>query len=177
LHNSMLQALWGRSKPQVATTPENGGEGDQESRAIMEEGDADASAPSNPVVKRKREAKEKREEGNDNNKLFQGEKIQVTNGALIKDGVKSQEGEEEEEEDEAHQMPMQIVETRRQEHGGGLRPYQETPFGMLPPEMVLQVFSFFLDDLPFLVRSIGLTCRHWNDLASSNPRAPSISDS
>jgi hypothetical protein len=56
-------------------------------------------------------------------------------------------------------------------------PYQETPFGMLPPEMVLQIFSFFLDDLPFLVRSIGLTCRHWNDLASSNPRAPSISES
>lgn len=168
----MLQALWGRSKPQAATSTENGGGQDQESGTVIEEGiqdaeigDAETSAQSNPVKRKREEAKEKKEEGNDN-KLFHGEKIQVTNGVLIKNGVKSQEGEEE---DDAHQMPMQIAETRGQGHSGGLVPYQETPFGMLPPEMVLQIFSFFLDDLPFLVRSIGLTCRHWNDLASSNP--------
>ena len=173
----MLQALWGRSKPQAATSTENGGGRDQESGAIIEEGiqdaeigDAEASAQSNPMKRQRGEAKEKKEEGNDSNKLFHGERIQVTNGVLIKNGVKSQEGEEEE--DDAHQMPMQIAEPIGQEHRGGLMPYQETPFGLLPPEMVLQIFSFFLDDLPFLVRNIGLTCRHWNDLASSNPRAP-----
>jgi hypothetical protein len=41
--------------------------------------------------------------------------------------------------------------------------------------MVLHVFSYFLEDLPFLARSIGLTCRHWHDLASCNPRTRAFS--
>jgi len=45
----------------------------------------------------------------------------------------------------------------------------KSPFALLPPEMLLQIFNLFLDDLPFLVCNIGLTCRYWHELACSNP--------
>jgi hypothetical protein len=172
----MLQALLGRSKsPKAALAVEDKGlqeaaERGQESGDFGEDIGAQMETEeqegAQPTVKRKRDKKEKetnrakeKEMRGDIN-LLHGETIQVTTGILLSNGVKSQEGQEEDEDE----TTMQIEAYR-------LLPYQETPFGLLPPEMVLQIFNLFLDDLPFLVCNIGLTCRYWSDVASSNPCA------